>query len=168
LPLFSTSTMSISKTYAMTTDPEPTSDRNAGSQRALRGGLALFVVALLLAGLLLLVDFEKERPNYYVPARAPITEAATILSETYAEEKELVQLLQTVHNRLDQAISLLGRAERLDAVDKRQIETLRVRLQTLEDADRMRSTDAKDLKRAYQDLTEQLNALAEKLAQPRK
>jgi hypothetical protein len=66
----------------VTTDPEPPSDRNASSQRALRGGLTLFVVALPLAGLHLLVDFEKERPDYYAPTRAPITEAATIVSET--------------------------------------------------------------------------------------
>lgn len=148
-------------------EPKPGTNRNARGQQALRGGATLLVVALLLGGLLLLVDFEQERPDFYQPARAPLTDAAMILSETYAEEKELVQRLQTVRSRLDNAIALLGRAKRLDPEDKRQIETLQVQLRALEDTDRMLSTDPKSLRRAYRDLMDQLNALADKLAQPR-
>jgi len=149
----------------MTTDPKPSTNRRDGRQRALRGGAAFLAVALLVGGLLLLVDFEEERPDYYEPARVPITEAATILSETYAEEKELVQQLQIVHNRLDHAIGLLGQAEQLDPADKRKIETLQVRLRALGDSDRMLKTDPKALQRAYHELTEQMNFLAKQLAE---
>jgi len=149
----------------MSTDPKPSTNRTEGGQRALRTGAGLVVVALLLGTLLLLVDFEKELPDFYEPARAPITEAARILSETYAEEKELVQQLHMVHSRLDHAIALLGQAERLDPTDKRQIETLQVRLRALEDPNRMLKTDPKALQSAYHELTEQLNALTDKLAQ---
>ena len=150
----------------MTTDPKPSTNSNISGRQALRGGAALVAVALLLGGLFLLVDFEKERPDFYESARVPITEAEVILSETYAEEKELLQQLQTVHARLDHAIGLLGQAERLAPADKRQIETLQVRLRALEDSDRTLKTNPKALQRAYHELTGQLNALAEKLAQP--
>jgi len=150
----------------MAIDSKPGTKRNAGARQALLGGAALLTVALLLGGMLLLVDFEEERPNFYQPARAPLTEATAILSETYAENKELLRHLERVHNRLDHAIALLGRAEGLDPEDKRQIATLQVRLQALEDPDRMLSTDSKDLQRTYRELTEQLNALADKLARP--
>lgn len=151
----------------MVVEPKPGTNRNVHSRQILRGGAALLVVALLLGGMLLLVDFEEERPDFYQPARAPLTDAAMILSETYAEERELVQKLQAVHSRLDNAIALLDRAERLDPEDKRKIETLQVQLRALEDTDRMLSTDPKSLQRTYRDLVKQINALAEKLAQPR-
>jgi hypothetical protein len=150
----------------MTIDPKPGTNRTNGSKWALRGGATFVVIALLLGGLLVLVDFEEERPDYYEPARIPITEAAAILSETSAEENELVQQLQSVHSRLGHAIDLLGQAERLDPADKRKIETLQVRLRALGDSDRMLKTDPMELQRAYHELTRQLNALAEKLAQP--
>jgi DNA repair exonuclease SbcCD ATPase subunit len=151
----------------MVIEPKPAANRNAHTRQVLRGGAALLVVAILLGGLLLLVDFEEERPDFYQPARAPLTDAAMILSETYAEEKELAQKLQTVHSRLDDAIALLDRAERLDPEDKRQIETLQVQLRALEDTDRLLSTDPKSLQRTYRNLVEQINALADKLVQPR-
>jgi predicted nucleic acid-binding Zn-ribbon protein len=149
----------------MTTDYKPGTSRSARGRWALRVGAALPAVVMLLGVLFLLVDLEKEQPDFYQPARAELTEAATILSQTYAEEKELFQQLRPVHTRLDDAIALLGRAERLDPEDKRRIETLQARLRALEDTDRMLSTDPKDLLRAYRELTDQLNDLAMKLEQ---
>jgi hypothetical protein len=162
-PACTTTTALMQETYAMTKEPRLSTNSSGTVQRALRGGTALLVVALLLGGLLLLVDFEEERPDFYAPARVPITEAATILSETYAKEKGLVQQLQSVHGRLDHAIALLGRAERLDPTDKRQIESLQVQLRALEDTDRTLLADPQARKHAYRDLTEQLHALAEKM-----
>jgi uncharacterized protein HemX len=149
-----------------TTDPKPSTNRSTGGQGALRGGAAFLMVVLLLGGLFLLVDFTQERPDYYQPARAPITEASMILSETYSEAKELVQRLQRLHNRLDNTLALLGQAERLDPADERKIVAMQGRLRALEDTDRMLATDPEALQRAYHDLTEQLNGLARKLAQP--
>ena len=151
----------------MIVDPKPNKDRSADRQRALRSGAAILVVVLFLGGLILLVDFADKRPDFYQPARSPITEAVLILSETYGEEKELLKKLGRVHRQLENAIALLGQAERLAPEDKQQIETLRMRLQALEDIDFAPDTDPRALQRTYQDLTEQLSALAENLAQNR-
>jgi len=151
----------------MATDSKPAENNSTNAQRALRGGAALLAVALLVGGLLLLVDFEKERPDFYESARIPLTEASRILSETYSEEKELMQSLQTVHSRLDHAIELFGQAEQLDPEDKRQIETLRVRIQALENSNELLETDPETLQRTYHELTKELNALANRLAKPK-
>jgi len=151
----------------MTVDRKPGPSHSPDGQRALRGGAALVVVALFLGGLLLLIDFEKEGPDFYESARVPLSEATEILSQAYGEEEELADKLRAVHSRLDNAIALFGQAEQLDPEDKRQIETLRMRLRALENDDRLLASDPKNLQRAYHELTEQLSALANKLAKPR-
>ena len=146
----------------MTTDSKP-STGNAGGRRGLHGGAALLVVALILGVLLLLVDFREERPDYHESARVPLTEAARALEETYDDESLLLQNFETVHERLNSAIALLGQAERLDPEDKRQIEVLEGKLRGLEDPGKILDKSPKALKQAYDDLTRQLEALAKKL-----
>jgi septal ring factor EnvC (AmiA/AmiB activator) len=146
----------------MTTDPKP-STGNTDGRRGLRGSATLLVVALLLGVLLLLVDFREEPSNYYESARVPITEAARALEESYDDENLLLQNFKTVHERLNSAIALLGQAERLDPEDKRQIEVLEGKLRGLEDPSKILDKSPKDLKRAYHELTGQLEALARKL-----
>lgn len=149
----------------MIIDPKPNRDRSVGRQTALRSGAALVVIVLFLGGLILLVDFAEKRPDFYQPARSPLTEAVLILSETYGEEKELLKKLRRVHSHLENAVALLGEAERLAPEDEQQIEALRMRLLALEDIDLAPDTDPEALQRTYQDLTKQLGGLAKKLAQ---
>jgi len=150
----------------MSIDPQRNRDLRVRRQRALRNGAAFLAVAVLVGALLLLVDFGKERPDLYEPARAPLTEATMILSETYGEEKELMDKLQMVHSRLENAIALLGKAERLDPEDKRQIKLLQDRLRALENKGEVRLIDPQALQRTYRDLTDRMNGLAHKLADP--
>jgi len=151
--------------FAVTIGRNPRKSRSTAGRQAVRRGAALVFVALLLGGLFLLTDLEEGRPNFYEPARAPLLDAAMILSESSAAENELGQELQMLHRRLDNAVGLLGQAERLDPQDKRQINTVKARLRALKVAGRMVSTDPTTLQRAYQSLTEQLSTLARKLEQ---
>jgi len=160
----STGTMSLRESDVMKTDPKASTRSRAAGQRAQHSGAVFLVIASLLGVLLLLVDFEKEQLDLHEQTQAPLTEAAMILSETYDKEKVLMEKLRAVHNRLNLAIRLLDQAEQLDPGDKRQIGTLQARLRELDDTDRMRKMEPQALQSAYQDLTEQLNALASKLA----
>jgi hypothetical protein len=153
------------ESFTMTKDASPTKNRSAVGRRALREQAAPFVLAMLFGCLFLVADFQKERPNFYQPARAPLVDAAMILPEIYGDERELAQKFQTVNNRLNNAIALLGQAERLDPEDKQKIETLQVRLRALDDIETILSTDPKTLQRAYQGLAEQLSTLVDKLEQ---
>jgi hypothetical protein len=151
----------------MAADSRPRTPPTGPGRAWLRNGTELLIVALLLGAMVVVLDLCGERPDYYQPARGAITDAALILSETYGTEKELLSKFQAVHRHLEDAIALLDRAERLDPADKRRIATLRVRLQALEDPDRMTTEDPEEMHRSYHSLMEQLNALAHKLEHPR-
>jgi len=151
--------------FAVATFPNPGKKGKTAGRRALRGGAALAIVAMLAGSLYLVAGFEQGRPNFYQPARAPLIDTAIILSEIDAEEEELGGKFQTLHSRLDDAIALLDQAERLDPEDKRQIATMQMRLLALEKTERMASTYPATLERTYRRLTEQLNTLARRLEQ---
>jgi len=153
--------------FAVSMDRTPSKSRRIVNRQAVRrGGTALVLVALLSGAWFLLTDLEEGRPNFYEPARAPLLDAAMILSDSSAAESDLGQELQMLHRRLDDAIRLLGQAQRLDPQDKRQIDTVQSRLRVLRAAERMAATDPATLQRAYRGLAEQLNTLAKKLEQP--
>jgi hypothetical protein len=152
----------------MASDPESNPNTSDSSRPWLRSGAAFLVIALALGTLFLFLDLYGERPDLFEPARGAISDAAMILSQTYSDEQDLIDRFQTVHRQLEKVIALLDRAKRLDPADRREIETLRVRLQALENPSRMVSDDPERLKHSYHELIEQLNALADRLAaQPR-
>lgn len=124
----------------------------------------LIIVVLLLAGIYLIFGRNGEHPDYYQPARSSITYAEVILSETYNEEKTLLQQLQIVHQHLDQVIALLGKAEKLDPADQKKLGALREKLQDLESQNIM-SANLDDVKQNYDSILRELQALTQKSAQ---
>jgi hypothetical protein len=127
---------------------------------------ALILAALALGGAYTLYERRHEPPGSDGPAGSALAQAAQRLSETYGEEKDLVQRIGLVRQHIDEAIDLVEQAGRLDPEDQRQIATLRVRLLALEDPTRLASADPATLRQSYEALIAQLNALAQKLQGP--
>jgi septal ring factor EnvC (AmiA/AmiB activator) len=138
------------------------SQRNSG-QRWLRS-VASVVGVVAVAGVIYLgFILHESGPNYYQPARVALVSAQRQLAESYSHEKALIEQLHTVHSELDAAMADLEKAESLDHADKREIETMRVRLQALEDARQLSHTTPEQLQESYQGLTAQLDALINRL-----
>lgn len=144
--------------------------RLAGSWKAGRSriwiAVGVFVlVAVAVTFALLVVDLAKDRPNLYDPARVALVEAQRNLSEAYghaAQEKALYEQVQAVHRSLDQALTLLGNAERLDPSDRAMIDSLRARLTLLEDDQKILHTPDSELRRSFQELSEEMQKLIER------
>ena len=148
----------------MASDSQPIgADRG---QRRLNQIAVLVLAALALSGAYLLYQRQHEAPGARAPAGDALAQAAQRLSETYGEEKDLVQRLGLVRRHLDEAISLVEQAGQLDPEDQRKITTLRVRLRALEDPAKLASTDPDALRHSYDALITQLDALAQKLQGP--
>jgi chromosome segregation ATPase len=138
------------------------SQRSSG-QRWLRSVASVVGVVAVAGAAYLGFRLHESGPNYYQPARVALVSAQRQLAESYSHEKALLEQLRIVHNELDAAMANLGKAEKLDHADKRKIESLRLRLKSLEDARQLSHTTPEQLQESYQSLTTQLDALIDKL-----
>ena len=140
--------------------------RGTGGHSGLRYVVAI-VGVVAVAGIIYFgfVRYESG-PKYYEPARKAVVAAQTRLAESFKYETALMEQLHMAHSELDAAIAELAKAERLDPRDKREIETLRVRLTALEDAKRLARMSPEQLQESYHNLSAQMDALILKLEQP--
>jgi DNA repair ATPase RecN len=143
--------------------PSGTTSRNHRGLLIVGGILAAGVLA---ASAFMVYDYWRQRPNLYNPARIEIVKAQRHLSEAYRRSTKAAQLrqeMQEVRVSLEKASSLLGEAERLDLSDKNDITRIRARLKALEDEARTNRMTAAELHTAYEQLSQQLGKLAQKL-----
>jgi hypothetical protein len=134
------------------------------SKRLLHWHTVAFVfLAIAIAGFMYLgsVLHDKE-PNYYQPARKALVIARQQLEQSYTHEATAIKELKITHRELETAIAALNKA-RVDPAYQRNIETLRIRLQALEDIERLEQTSPKQLQKSYHEIADQLSALIEKL-----
>ena len=139
---------------------------NAAHSGGMRKVIVAIAIVVVVGGGLLGYNAYKNRPNYYEPARGYLSEAAVHLSESFGDEKELLERLQRVHTNLESTIALLEKAEAVDHADQREIETLRVRLKSLEDTQRLLNMDPKELHRSYDALIGEIKALSHRMDKP--
>ena len=151
----------------ITMDPDRGATGIGSGQPALRGTAALLSAALLLGGLLLLVDAEEDRPNTAGKARAALHGATVALSESEAQRQALAEQLHEVHLQLDRALTLLDRAAQLDPADRQEISALKKELQGIEATDRLLDSNPEAIEHTYRDLTTRLNALQQRLGKTR-
>ena len=122
----------------------------------------ILLVGLLSGSALFIFDPATARPDLYDPTRIALVEAQRNLSQAYGHttrEKALFEQIRAAHRALDEALTLLEKAERLDPTDKATIENLRIRLTPLEDDQKiLHMTDA-ELHQTYQELFEQMQVL---------
>jgi len=135
-------------------------------RRSLNLSAVIIFAALALSGTYLLYQRHHEPPGAHGPAGDALAKAAQRLSETYGEEQDLVQRLAVVRQHLEDAMSLVEQAGRLDPEDQRKITTLRVRLRALEDPAKLASTAPESLHHSYDALIAELDDLAHKLQGP--
>jgi hypothetical protein len=139
---------------------------NAGGGRRVRIGVAIVLLAGLAAGsALLLKNLSRDRPNLYDPTRIALVEAQRNLSEAYGhatQERALFEQIRSAHRALDEALTLLEKAERLDPIDKATIDTLRARLNELEDDQKILQMSEAELRRNYQYLSNQMERIIER------
>lgn len=143
--------------------PSGTTSRNRRGLLIVGGILAAGVLA---ASAFMVYDYWRQRPNLYNPARIEIVKAQRHLSEAYRRSTKAAQLRQEMREvrvSLEKASSLLGEAERLDLSDKNDITRIRARLKALEDEARTNRMTAAELHAAYEQLSQQLGKLAQKL-----
>jgi hypothetical protein len=143
--------------------PSGTTSRN---RRGLLIAGGILAIGVLAASAFMVYDYWRQRPNLYNPARIEIVKAQRHLSEAYRRSTKAAQLrqeMQEVRVSLEKASSLLGDAERLDLSDKNDITRIRAQLKTLEDEARTNRMTAAELHTAYEQLSQQLGKLAQKL-----
>jgi chromosome segregation ATPase len=125
--------------------------------------LAFLVLAIGIAGFMYLGSVLHDRePNYYQPARKALVTARQRLEQSYTHEATAIKELKVTHRELETAIAALNKA-RVDPAYQRNIETLRTRLQALEDIERLEQTSPEQLQQSYHEIADQLSALIEKL-----
>ncbi len=143
----------------MTTD-SPVHRRTATkkARRRFPRGLLLTVGLLLLTcvlGLGLIV--RQYEPDYYKPARVALVSTRQQLEASYIPEQALLVNLQTAHRDLQKAIVSLQQAELLSS-DRQEMESLRMSLLALQDANRLTHTTPQQLQQSYRRIEDQLNA----------
>lgn len=122
----------------------------------------ILLVGLVSGSALFIFDPAAARPNFYDPTRIALVEAQRNLSQAYGhttQEKALFDQIRAAHRALDDALTLLEKAERLDPADKATIENLHTRLTPLEDDQKILHMTNAELRRTYQELFEQMQAL---------
>jgi hypothetical protein len=138
--------------------------QSRGSKKSRRYRPSPFVVVILVVGaFLLLAGLFRDRPNFDAPGRSILSKAELRLAESYNDEKILVDKLHKMHSNLDKVIQLLTQAEQLDQADKQIIETIRKRLQALENPDKLAATNPDSLHQAYKEMMDTLSQLTRKL-----
>jgi chromosome segregation ATPase len=125
--------------------------------------IAFVFLAIGIAGFIYLGSVLHNRePNYYQPARKALVIARQQLEQSYTHEATAIKELKITHRELETAIAALNKA-RVDPAYQRNIETLRMQLQALEDVERLEQTSPKQLQQSYHEITDQLSTLIEKL-----
>ena len=131
-----------------------------------RKGYLLLVLILVPAAVLVslrLPQLTSRRPDFYQPARPDLTSAKIHLSAYYDDEKLLLSDLSQAHRQLATTLSLLAKAKsQLAPKDRLLLDSLRSRLQELEQARTSGSMTAETLRRTYQQLAAELKALIDR------
>ena len=143
----------------------PLSQRLTTLLRGRKGYLLLLLILVPAAVLvsLRLPQFASQRPDFYQPARPDLTSAKIHLSAYYDDEKLLLSDLSQAHRQLATTLSLLAKAKsQLAPKDRLLLDSLRSRLQELEQARTSGSMTAETLRRTYQQLAAELKALIDR------
>jgi DNA repair ATPase RecN len=137
-----------------------------GDRRKLAAIAVSLVAVIFIASSFLVYKLWRDRPNLYNPARVDIVKAQRHLYEAYGQSTKAAQLREEIRAArlsLEDAASLLSKAERLDPSDKEKISAILKRLAALEDTEKTESMTPKELHDAYQKLSEELTELAQRL-----
>lgn len=142
-------------------------DNSVGSKATTRQlvtrGTLIAVAVIGLAGLIYLgLKFRQAEPDYYQPTRAALITARERLDASFSGEAELIRQLKSTHKELEAAITALDKAT-VHPEYRRSVETLRMRLRKLEDANYLNQTSPKQLQLAYREIGAQIGALIDKL-----
>jgi DNA repair ATPase RecN len=127
---------------------------------------SLVVAGIFAASGLVVYRLWKDRPNLYDPARVDLVRAQRQLYEAYGKSTKAAQLrdeIRAARLSLDEAAALLEKAEQVDPADRAKLTAIRDRLATLEDSEKTERMTPKELHDAYQQLSEELTRLAQKL-----
>jgi hypothetical protein len=124
------------------------------------------VIILVVAGVLLTVDFGNERVEIPAPAHSYLTQAASHLAQTYQDDQYLARATKNAQRNLSDTLDLLDKARQVDAADRGEIRRLRGRLQALEDPGTLSGESLASLRRSYQGLTVEVNTLLHRLERP--
>jgi hypothetical protein len=101
-------------------------------------------------------------PDFYQPVRTALVTARQRIEQAYGHEATAIRELRLAHGELDAAITALNKAP-VDPADQRKLETLQMRLQSLEDVGRLEHTSPEQLQQSYHDIISQLKALITRL-----
>jgi hypothetical protein len=153
----------LHKNGRLNLESQPLEQPKVGNLRRFRIAAGVIGLVGLAAGSALLIfGLAEDRPNLYDPTRIALVEAQRDLSEAYGhatQEKALFKQVRAAHHALDKALTFLEKAERLDPIDKSTIENLRTHLNLLEDDQKILHMTNAELRRTYQELFEQMQAL---------
>jgi hypothetical protein len=125
----------------------------------LRNAAGFLVVALIVGGILSLLDLYEDLPNLYDPARVALSRAETHLNRSYDREEDIMTEVRAARQELDSAVELLESAADADPAIKGQVETIQLRLNNLKTEQPPPSMTPKELHRAYRELLADINKL---------
>jgi hypothetical protein len=125
----------------------------------LRNAAGFLVVALIVGGILSLLDLYEDLPNLYDPARVALSRAETHLNRSYDREEDIMTEVRAARQELDSAVDLLESAADADPAIKGQVEAIQLRLNNLKTEQPTPSMTPKELHRAYRELLADINKL---------
>lgn len=138
---------------------------NDGGPRWVRIGVAALLAGGLATGSAFFLKYlANDRPNLYDPTRIALVEAQRNLSEAYGhatQERALFEQIRSAHRDLDEALTLLEKAEHLDPAQKAAMDSLRARLIQLEDDQKVLKMSDTELRQNYQYLADQMERIIE-------
>jgi chromosome segregation ATPase len=104
---------------------------------------------------------RNREPDFYDPARTALINARQRFEESLVHEQELRNHMQMAHRQLQSALDELSRVEALDPAHRAGIESLRARLQAIENPQDPGAASPGELQQSYRDLLTQMDALIE-------
>jgi hypothetical protein len=130
-----------------------------GKRRYVRNPFQPVSLVLLAVLILLGVYLRQYEPDYDQPARVALVSARQQLEDSYSHEQMTLKQMQTSHRDLQAAIDSLLQAEKIGSLDRQQLESLRKRLQTLQDPESLSGSTTAQLQQSYRDIESQLDSL---------
>ncbi len=127
-----------------------------------RGALIALAVIGLTGLIYLSLMVRQTEPDYYQPARTILITVRERLDASFSGEAQLIKQLKNTHKELEAAIAALDQLN-IDPEYQHDVDALRIRLRTLEDAKHLSQTSPEQLHLAYREIEDQISALIDKL-----